>query len=92
MHTDLVFPMVQSKQSFEIPLILEEPYDLAETAALHYGPDSESGLLAGADHSTAFLSMSGYGKSHTDDADGTFCYLPNTLAGRLRRQTQPYQP
>ena len=72
MHTDRVFPMVQSKQSFEIPLILEEPYDLAETAALHYGPDAEGGLLAGAEHSTAFLSMSGYGKSHPDDADGMF--------------------
>lgn len=66
----MLFPMVQSNPSFEIPLILDEPYDLAETAALRYGVESDDGLLAGTDLPATLFSMSGYGKVQPDSFHG----------------------
>ena len=49
------------------PLILDDPYDLPETAILSRGPDDD-GLLACGDF--ALLSMSSDGKSVEDDLPG----------------------
>lgn len=61
------------------PIIVDDAFDLEETAALTFGGDYNEGLLAKADLGAALLSMSGYEKSAIPNFNGTFGCGPNML-------------
>lgn len=73
MHTNYPIRILQSRQSCEIPLILDDTYGFEGTEVQHLGTGFDDGHTAGADgFQAAILSMSAYhNKGHPDDVDGS---------------------
>lgn len=66
-------------QEEHCPIIVDDTYDLAETATLSFGGEHREGLLADGDFPAALLSMSGYGKSPVQNGklyQSTWDYFP----------------
>ncbi|KAL8740500.1 MAG: hypothetical protein Q9190_006810 [Brigantiaea leucoxantha] len=70
------------------PIIVDDSYDLAETATLSFGGEHREGLLADGEVGAALLSMSGYGKSPVPNVNN---YATNRTA-RTNSNNNLYDP